>query len=38
MEWVHVDEVHHWPLHPGFAHAWPHLREIVETVAGASAI
>ena len=27
---------HERPLHPGFAHAWPHLREIVEAAAGAS--
>jgi len=36
VEWVHVDQVHKRPLHSGFAHAWPHLREIVEAAAGAS--
>lgn len=30
VEWVPVDAVHHRPLHPGFAAAWPHLREIID--------
>ena len=31
VDWVHVDDVERRDLHPGFAHAWPHLRAIVES-------
>lgn len=27
LEWVPIDEVTERPLHPGFANAWPSLRE-----------
>lgn len=30
VEWVPVDLVERYRLHPGFAAAWPHLRRIVE--------
>jgi 8-oxo-dGTP diphosphatase len=33
VDWVHVDAVDQRQLHPGFAHAWPHLRQIVESAA-----
>ena len=29
VAWIHVDHVERKPLHPGFAAAWPHLREII---------
>jgi 8-oxo-dGTP pyrophosphatase MutT (NUDIX family) len=32
VEWVLPDEVERRPLHPGFAGAWPHVREIVERI------
>lgn len=31
VEWFTPDEVEAMPLHAGFAAAWPHLREIVES-------
>lgn len=31
VEWVPVDEVGERSLHPGFADAWPHVRDIVTT-------
>ena len=31
VDWVHLDDVDRRPPHPGFAHAWPHLRTIVES-------
>jgi 8-oxo-dGTP diphosphatase len=30
VQWVAVDEVDHRRLHPGFAAAWPHLRQIID--------
>lgn len=30
VSWVPADEVPRWPLHPGFAAAWPHLRDIID--------
>jgi hypothetical protein len=30
LEWVPFDEVTERPLHPGFASAWPGLRERLE--------
>ena len=32
VEWVLPDEVERRPLHPGFAAAWPHIRQIVESM------
>lgn len=32
VEWVAVDLVDRYRLHPGFAAAWPHLRRIVERI------
>jgi 8-oxo-dGTP pyrophosphatase MutT (NUDIX family) len=32
VEWVPLDVVDELPLHPGFAVAWPHLRQIVESM------
>jgi len=29
VAWIHVDHVERKALHPGFAAAWPHLREII---------
>lgn len=31
VEWFALDEVEAIPLHAGFAAAWPHLRDIVES-------
>lgn len=31
VAWVHLDEVETMPLHAGFAAAWPHLRDIIES-------
>jgi 8-oxo-dGTP pyrophosphatase MutT (NUDIX family) len=31
VEWVPVEHVESRPLHAGFAAAWPHLREIIQT-------
>ncbi len=31
LEWVPIDEVDARPLHPGFADAWPRLRELLKT-------
>ena len=36
VAWVPVDEVDGYPLHPGFAAAWPHVRPIAETVGARS--
>jgi 8-oxo-dGTP pyrophosphatase MutT (NUDIX family) len=30
VAWVRLHEVETRPLHPGFAHAWPHLRAIID--------
>ena len=30
VAWVPVGDVDDRPLHPGFAAAWPHLRQIIE--------
>jgi 8-oxo-dGTP pyrophosphatase MutT (NUDIX family) len=30
VAWVQVHEVEQHALHPGFAHAWPHLRAIID--------
>ena len=30
VSWVPLDEVDRMPLHPGFAAAWPHLRQIID--------
>ena len=32
VEWVPLDVVDELPQHPGFAVAWPHLRQIVESM------
>lgn len=29
VAWIPLDEVHHRPLHAGFAAAWPHLRALI---------
>ncbi len=31
LHWVHVDHVHTYDLHPGFAASWPHLHPRVIT-------
>lgn len=31
IAWVHIDHVDRRELHPGFAAAWPHLREIIKS-------
>lgn len=36
IEWVPLDEVERRPCHPGFAHAWPRLREIIERAESAA--
>ena len=30
LRWVPLDEVADYPLHPGFAAAWPQLRAVLE--------
>ena len=34
VAWIHVDHVERKALHPGFAAAWPHLREIISSDTG----
>jgi 8-oxo-dGTP pyrophosphatase MutT (NUDIX family) len=29
LHWVHIDSVHTYELHPGFASAWPELHPLV---------
>ena len=29
LHWVHIDSVHTYELHPGFASAWPDLHPLV---------
>jgi 8-oxo-dGTP pyrophosphatase MutT (NUDIX family) len=33
VDWVPVNDVHHRPLHPGFAAAWPHITAIITAIA-----